>query len=336
MRCAESKIQDIDIRDLNTSKKKTIHGWMNPPYVHPQKNEISRAKTIDLKQKLTKDKVIIKLVELSTPDAKEYQENNWKFKIEHQNKTKKEIKKILGELKNEEVDFLIFPEVSLPDNVEIDKLLSNFSKEKNLYIIGGFEYNNETQNVCKIFTPHRPDESDFLKYTDILDGNGSDVHYYKYTKLFRSKYDHPSMKCGNKLLIFKNSLFGDFAPIICFDYSHISILEKLSNEIDLLFVVSYNPDVETYHNYGQADCHRLYCHIAQCNIPIFGGSAVYAPISNIKKVRTNSILGQLIGYSEKRRILTVEAEVKSLKVKSLKDEDTKGQNIEFFSPPAGY
>lgn len=329
-------IQDIDLRDLNTSKKKTIHGWMDPPDTRPLKNEIGRAKTIDLKQidlkqKLKKEKVIIKLVELSTPDVKEYQENNWKFKIEHQNKTKIEIEKILDELRNEEVDFLIFPEVSLPDKVEIDELLCNFSKKENLYIMGGFEYNSETQNVCKIFTPHRPDECDFLEYKDILYGHGSDVHYYKYTKLFRSKYDHPSMKCGNKLLIFKNSLFGDFAPIICFDYSHTSILEKISNEIDLLFVVSYNPDVETYHNYGQADCHRLYCYIAQCNIPIFGGSAVYAPISNIKKVRTNSILGQLIGYSEKRRILTVEAEVKSLK-----DEDTKSQNIRFFSPPAGY
>ena len=321
-------IQDIDVQDLKASKKKIIHGWMNPPEIRPIKNEIDIVK-INLKEDLKKDKIIIKLVELRAPKAKDYQENNWRFKNDYREEIIQEIKNIMKELKDKEADFITFPEVSLPDGIE--ELLCGFSKEKNVYIMGGFEYNDNTQNICKIFTPHTPDENDFSKYQDILyksEKNG--VHYYYYTKLFRSKYDHPSMKCGNKLLIFENSLFGHFAPIICFDYSHNSILEKIANKIDLLFVVSYNPDVETYHNYGQADCHRLYCYIAQCNIPIFGGSAVYAPIWNIKKVRTNSILGQFIGYSEKTRILTVEAEIKSLR------GEAKSQNIKFFSPPAGY
>ena len=321
-------IQDIDVRYLNASKKKTIHGWINPPEIRHIKNEVDIVK-IDLKQDLKNEKFIIKLVELEVPKEKDYQENNWKFKDAHRDKIIQDIKDIMKELKDKVVDFIIFPEVSLPNGIE--ELLCGFSKENKAYIIGGFEYNDNTQNICKIFTPHTPDENDFSKYQDILyKSEKTGVHYYYYTKLFRSKYDHPSMKCGNKLLIFENSLFGHFAPIICFDYSHNYILEKIANKIDLLFVVSYNPDVETYHNYGQADCHRLYCYIAQCNIPIFGGSAVYAPIWTIKKVRTNSILGQFIGYSEKTRILTVEAEIKSLR------GEIKSQNIKFFSPPAGY
>jgi len=95
------------------------------------------------------------------------------------------------------------------------------------------------------------------------------------------------MNKGNKTTIFENSLSGDFAPIISFDYSHNSILEKLANGIDLLFVSSYNRDVEIYHNYAQADCHRLYCYMSQCNVSGFGGSAVYGSIRSIDNVRSN-------------------------------------------------
>ena len=178
-------IQDIDVQDLKASKKKTIHGWMNPPEIRPIKDEIDIVK-INLKEDLKKDKIIIKLVELRAPKAKDYQENNWRFKNDYREEIIREIKNIMKELKDKEADFITFPEVSLPDGIE--ELLCGFSKEKNVYIMGGFEYNDNTQNICKIFTPHTPDENDFSNYQDILyKSEKTGVHYYYYTKLFRSK-----------------------------------------------------------------------------------------------------------------------------------------------------
>lgn len=166
--------------------------------------------------------------------------------------------KILNYLNSlkESIRFVVFPEFSIPEQTLSE--IKRVAKEKKIYVIGGLNYDYRLRNRCIVVTPMGK--------------------CYKSTKLTQSKYDHPKMRCGEYINCFINTGFGDFAVLICYDYTSQEIIQELNGKIDILFVVTNNPGVKTFSQKATSDCWTSYCFIVICNNAEYGGSGIYGPL----------------------------------------------------------
>lgn len=172
------------------------------------------------------------------------------------------------------VDVIAFPELFFP-TTHLDHLKRQ-SEETDLIVITGLDYEYEPSqspiNSCAVSLP--------------------DGRLGRQAKLFRSKYDHPSISGGDELSVFTETPIGDFSVFICYDYLSAEELVKLQGSVDALFVLALNPDISTYHQKALADAYsNLYGFICIVNAfdphhtpPIMGGSGCYGPLRNRKVI----------------------------------------------------
>lgn len=169
---------------------------------------------------------------------------------------------------------IVFPEMFFPAS-QISEL-RNISKDKNMIIITGLDYEydefNNPINSCAIVLP-----------------NGNLI---KQQKLYRSKYDSPNMICGKELFVFTETPIGNFSVFICFDYLSPRDLMKFRGVIDTLFVITLNPDVRAYNECAKADAYRsLYGFIIIVNAfdpysttRLKGKSGFYGPLRKNRSI----------------------------------------------------
>lgn len=173
---------------------------------------------------------------------------------------------MLDQAVQNDADAIVFPEMFYPVS-ELDHLKMQ-SKKNNIIIITGLDYEKISPeyfvNSCAIALP--------------------DGRVIRQKKLFKSKYDSPRMVEGDELFVFETHLVN-FTVFICYDYLSAQDLIKLRGVIDTLFVLTFNPDVKSYHEKAIADAYStLYGFICIVNAfdpghspPIPGGSGFYGP-----------------------------------------------------------
>jgi hypothetical protein len=166
------------------------------------------------------------------------------------------------------VDFLCFPEMSLP--AWISEKVLNLINDSSPYVIAGFEYEG-LRNVCKIFCSGRV----FSQYKTSR------------SKFEDSAYDENRMETGNYIQIFKTKK-GNFAVLICNEYmdARRMYLDMIPAKLqalfpkeclNVLFVLSQNPKPEEFAKWALGDCDRLGIHIILCNSAKYGGSSIISP-----------------------------------------------------------
>jgi predicted amidohydrolase len=170
------------------------------------------------------------------------------------------------------LDFLVFPEVFVPRSF-IDTL-QKFSNKYGTTIICGVDYpdgaDKENANECFILQPDRQHKS--------------------YRKITRSQYDAISsddktrmtLNRGTKLLRFIDSTGRGYGILVCYDYSHVDILNAINlhnrhEPLELLFIIAYNPYSSLYKSCCIADSHRFYQYIVMCNTAAYGESGIFSP-----------------------------------------------------------
>lgn len=213
---------------------------------------------IDLGNKISVNPCKIAICQITCPSESEVTKN-YHFPQELALSQEQKILDYLNRLE-EDIKFVVFPEFCIPENT-LSKLIT-FARKKNIYIIGGLEYDYWLRNQCIIIAP-----------------SGK---CYKSAKLKASKYDHSEMRGGEYINCFINSGFGDFAVLICYDFTDSNLIQELSGKIDTLFVVSNNPDVNTFSQKAISDCYSSYCFIVICNNSTHGYSGVYGPLDFFK------------------------------------------------------
>jgi predicted amidohydrolase len=214
---------------------------------------------IDLENRISVDPCKIAICQITCPSNSSEVTENYRFPQELALSQEQKIADCLGQLE-ENVRFAVFPEFCIPEKT-LPKLIT-FAMEKKIYIIAGLEYDYWLRNHCVVITP-----------------SGK---CYKNAKLNRSKYDHGEMRNGEYINCFINSGFGDFAVLICYDYTDSYLIQELSGKIDILFVVANNPAVSTFSEKAISDCYSSYCFIVICNNSIYGYSGVYGPLDFFK------------------------------------------------------
>ncbi|MFF2093112.1 hypothetical protein [Paenibacillus sp. NPDC058174] len=223
------------------------------------------------------------------------------------------------EITKERVDFLIFPEVFLPQSMQ--DYLEDFALKFNTIIIGGFEFDEQKdvniledangKNRCNIFIPS---------------ARNNKVKIFEYQKLTRSKYDALTpkntkfkMEQGSSVYRFHHESLGRFGILICYDYSHFDIVKKINSipsgeidPLDILFISAYNPDASLYKHCCIADSHRFYQYVVMSNVSQFGESGVFAPIRYLeedkRKIAVKQILSQFGSGVEGISITTVDVD----------------------------
>jgi len=261
-------------------------------------------KVIDLKNEDIKP---CKVALAQIPVPQKYLNSNFRFKDNYIESQKQVVFKYLNKALEERANFIVFPECSIPRSLFSD--IKKFASDNEVFVIGGFEYDENFRNTYNVFTPFKKS--------------------WEGTKMNRSPYDHPNMQEGRDLNVFINTGFGDFVPIICYDYTNIEIVQKLAGYVDMIFVIANNPDVNTFDLQAKNDCYRAYCFIIICNSAEYGHSAVYGPINKIGTTYVGKIIKKLEGVGE--GLILSEVNVKGLR--------SFGRNVsgfEFKTPPAGF
>lgn len=176
------------------------------------------------------------------------------------------------------LDMLLLPEVFVPRSLV--GRLRDFAGRHRCTVVAGFDYEPEpapNANECAVFPR-----------------DGSAEHWYR--KVTRSQYDgigrdpdgggRPErlrMERGSSLLRFASAEGRSFGVLICYDFSHISLMNQINlggreEPLDLLAVVAHNPFGQLYRSGCLADAHRFYQYVAMCNVATYGGSGIFAPM----------------------------------------------------------
>ena len=88
---------------------------------------------------------------------------------------------------------------------------------------------------------------------------------------------------GEELLLFAASGWGNFAVIICYDFTAVHTLRPaLQGKIDLLLVITCNRDAQNFARLAEFESLPLHAYVAVVNVSDIGGSIVAAPVHGDK------------------------------------------------------
>jgi predicted amidohydrolase len=160
-----------------------------------------------------------------------------------------------GECLEKGCKIVVFPELAAPHE-SLPKLVE-MARMNQAYAIAGLEYDDLRRNVAAIVAP-------------------SGRVFYQ-GKMSRSPYDSSVMKLDRRLTIFRNSGFGDFAVLVCYDLTNPNILHHLRGQVDFLFVLSHNKAIHTFVEAAKHVCYSNYCFVCLVNVANYGGSGIYYP-----------------------------------------------------------
>ena len=262
---------------------------------------------------LDRGNATVAIAHLKSIDQEAYMKNYYNFSAselmpEFANKLNLELDQFFEKVSKLGIrpNFIVFPEVFLP--LGLEEKISKKALELNSIIIGGFEYDPQ------IHLPLSPEEAIganrcFIYVPSIIENR---TIKFEYRKLTFSKYDAMigenqwfKLQKGSNLLRFHHKDLGSFGALICYDYSHFDIVysinrhENVYSPLDILFIVSQNPDASLYRHCCISDSHRFYQYIIMCNISQYGGSGIFGPIKKRKAKFGEANLRQTIAYADR-------------------------------------
>ena len=248
----------------------------------------------------------------SYQDSIEKAEKNQLIKIQSER-----IRKQLERALLDEPNFVLFPELSIP--WEMQDELREVAIKENVYIVGGLTYGTDYQNACAVFPPFEIDKLPLQH------------------KLNRAPAEDENVKTGNRIVLFKNSGFGTFASVICYDFTSLHIgREMRDHTVNILFLPTHNRAVDLFNDMATGQCYTLYTYICLCNSAGagFGNSASYGPVRKIdgSPLQQERVIGKLAGTQE--TTLPTKLDIPGLIDSIQRFKDNRAVLTGFITPPA--
>ena len=189
------------------------------------------------------DKVKVMICQLDF-DQMEYDKHGRLYFVDNTSKNKNYIRRFLNIASKQQVDLLVFPELTIPS--EFVNELVGFSSQNDMYIIGGTHYKKGNQgylSVCPIVTPIGVFETE--KITPAPFEKSS----------FQDKQD--GAISGHLVRLFRGTKIGDFAVIICLDYTDDNLRIDLGKDmLDFLIVSAFNQQSDEFFHSMHTDVQR--------------------------------------------------------------------------------
>jgi orotate phosphoribosyltransferase len=154
---------------------------------------------------------------------------------------------------------LVLPELSIP--LQAEDSLRRLSADRDIVIVGGTEYDEHRHNLGFV----------------AIEGKA-----FKQPKLVRSRPEK-DVRLGDVLHIFKETLIGNFAVLVCSDQFDLDLLAALQGQIDFLIVCARNHASELADNMALVDSYRFRCQVLYVNESRLGGALLAKPARDGKK-----------------------------------------------------
>ena len=196
------------------------------------------------------------------------------------------IQHIVNDAVRKKPDYLIFPELSMPQEwawLISQKLLAN-----NISLITGVEYIHTIKNIQEI--------KQKIVHNSIMMFLVSDNIGFKYMKYFRQdklvgayqesidlkNIANINLKPNDKhkeKKIYKHGNFY-FSSLICNELTDIENRFNLRGNIDCLFVIEWNRDIKSFNALVESSSLDIHAYIVQVNNRNYGDSRIRAPYKN--------------------------------------------------------
>ncbi|SHI91807.1 RNA-directed DNA polymerase [Flavobacterium terrae] len=181
------------------------------------------------------------------------------------------------------VDYIVLPELSMPRQSILD--IAKKLKSKGISLITGVEYEKEySQSIQNNYVGNVSNQLLYIlnvnngKYNDqiaiIQEKTIPAIH--EESELFNVGGMRLNPKNNLKYIIEHNNFF--FGGLICNDLLNIDYRQVLRGEIDTLFVVEWNQDIDMYNHIISATSNDLHCYVAQVNNRKYGDTRLRGPL----------------------------------------------------------
>ncbi len=239
-----------------------------------------------------------------------------------------QIREIITQAQKNNVDLLVFPELSIP--IEWMQLIQKHLKNKNMGIIFGLEHiivNNKNNKLCGNFLitmlPVKFKTEDGEKTTFMFTLPRLKYFYApeETQTIEDNRLDVPSEITDRVYYIFKwNGAY--FSAYNCFEIACIEDRSIMKSQVDFLTISEWNKDTTYYDNIVHSAARDLHCYVVQVNTSKYGHSCLVAPK---KSVESNPVF---IKGGNNATLLATEIEIEKLR----NFQRTLGRNTNEFKP----
>lgn len=184
----------------------------------------------------------------------------------------------------EPIDFVVFPELSIPRNRILE--IANKFRSRGTSLVVGIEYQIKDEQdkeyprkgvkkvVNQLMYVITKSEGNFYSQYCILQDKTIPAHHEE-VELYNTGGKVLISNSEDKYIIKHNNLV--FSGLICNDLLNIDNRQPLRGNIDLLFVVEWNKDVDMYNHIVSSTANDLHCFVAQANNRAYGDTRLRAP-----------------------------------------------------------
>jgi len=158
-------------------------------------------------------------------------------------------------------------------------------------------------------------------------------------KLNRAPAEDKNVKTGQRIIIFKNSGFGTFASVICYDFTSLRISKEIRDYgVNILFLPTLNRAVHLFDDMATGQCYTLYTYICLCNSAGsgLGNSASYGPVRTSEGgyLQQERVIGKIAGTQE--TTLTTVLDIPGLLESIKRFKNSSAVLTGFITPPADF
>lgn len=189
------------------------------------------------------------------------------------------LRTVLDHAEKEDVDVLVFPEISIP--VSSLFWIAEYARNKQRAMIFGLEHwivGNQALNLVVTLLPLKVNG-----YSSLVMNLRLKNHYSpeEDAVLKSFKYDIPkNEETYYDLITWKGVKFTVFN---CYELCNVEHRSHFRSKVDVLFASEFNKDISHFSNIVESTSRDLHCYVVQSNDSRFGDSRIAQPASTIYK-----------------------------------------------------
>ena len=232
---------------------------------------------LEIKDHKYREKLKVGLVSMHIPDEVLTHKYMRKPKITPDRMAR--LRTVLDHAEKEDVDLLVFPEISIP--VSSLFWIAEYARNKQRAMIFGLEHwivGNQALNLVVTLLPLKVNG-----YSSLVMNLRLKNHYSpeEDTVLKSYQYDIPkNEKTYYDLITWKGIKFTVFN---CYELCNVEHRSHFRSKVDVLFASEFNKDISHFSNIVESTSRDLHCYVVQSNDSRFGDSRIAQPASTVYK-----------------------------------------------------